>query len=124
MDAAAAIRTVPTAPVAPREQALLEASLVRQGWRPITPPVALPPDVSFGVVATREAGAGAGRKLLLVHAFDGRREVRLSDLWRLVADMNTAGGHTAAMCLDADAQLSAQAAETAAFLRIPVLRVA
>jgi len=104
--------------------AALRAAFERTGWRSVEPLEFVPLGVAYAVVAKRSAQGDDAAATAIVFGYEGRREVRLSDLWRLVAEMNTIQPDAAALCLGRGATISPQAAETAAILDVPVFRVA
>ena len=76
---------------------------------------------AFALVA-RSRLAGADRCVVL-HGFDGGVEVRLDDVWKLVAHLNDAQGDNAVLCLAPGAVLTDMARTTAERLRVMVRRI-
>lgn len=89
-----------------------------EGWRAeIT---SAPPSAphAFAVIAR---GRRSGRDMTLVlHGFPRACEVKLQDVWRLVAHLNDAHGDTAVLCLGPEAVLSNLARETAERLGVVI----
>ena len=114
----AALRRATTCPPA------LRAAFERTGWRSVEPLDYVPLGASYAVVARRPAVGDARAASAIVFGFEGKQEVRLADLWGLLAEANTIRPDEAALCLGRGATISTQAAETAALLDIPVFRIA
>jgi hypothetical protein len=104
--------------------AALRQAFERAGWRSVDALESLPDGVSYGVLATREAESAGSATTALVFGYEGAREVRLADLWRLLAEMNSIRPDAAAICLGDGSTISQQAAETAALLDLSVFRIA
>jgi hypothetical protein len=94
----------------------------RSGWSVAHLADDLSESVTFAFLATRRSRAQGASATMLVFGYEGSREVRLADLWRLVAELNTIRADDAALYLGDGVSLSAQAAETAALLHLSVLR--
>src|SRR5687767_1523997 len=96
----------------------------RSGWSVAPLPGGRAEAATFAFLASRRGTARNTAATMLVFGYEGAREVRLADLWRLVAELNTIRADDAALYLGDAATLSVQAAETAALLHLAVLRPA
>jgi hypothetical protein len=111
-----------TAPATPYCPADLRRAFERTGWSSIEPLDVLPEGVTYGVVATRPDDGRGGVKALLF-GYEGALEVQLADLWLVLAELDAVHPEVAALCLGHGATISAEAAETAALLELPVFRI-
>lgn len=102
----------------------LREAFERAGWTVGSSRDGLPTGVAYGFVAKRSIVGRVDQATALVYGYLGRREVRLADLWSLVAELNTIRADVGTICLGDGATISPQAAETAALLKLRVLRVA
>jgi hypothetical protein len=109
---------------APACPSVLRDAFERAGWTVGSSRDGLPAGVTYGFIAKRNMTGRASPATALVYGFHGRREVRLADLWSLIAELNTIRADVATICLGDGATISPQAAETAALLKLRVLRVA
>jgi hypothetical protein len=103
---------------------VLKEAFERSGWTLGQPHESLPDGVTYGFVARRTTSRRGEPSTTLVFGYHEGREVRLADLWRLVAELNTIRADLGTICLGVGATLSPQAEETAALLKLRVLRVA
>jgi hypothetical protein len=111
------IRATPSSPAA------LRLAFERAGWRSVEALDSVPEGVSYGALATRYSESTGCATTAIVFGYEGDREVRLADLWRLLAEMNTIRPDTAALCLGDGATISRQAADVAALLDVSVFRI-
>ncbi len=98
--------------------------LTAAGWEVEAPAVSAPKDVSYCLVARPPAGEpGDAQASCLVYVYEGAREVRVDDLWRLVADTRAAECDHPVMCIGSNVELASPTRDTAARLQVRVLRL-
>lgn len=92
------------------------------GWR--VEIVSAPRDerLSFSLVA--RCGDDARGRTVVLHGYVGATEVRLKDIWRILAHLNDVQGDVAVLCLGTQASLSDLAAQTSRRLGVEVRRIA
>jgi hypothetical protein len=92
------------------------------GWR--VEIVSAPRDerLSFSLVA--RCGDEPRVRSVVLHGYVAPTEVRLKDVWRVLAHLNDLQGDVAVLCLGVQTSMSALAAETARRLGVEVRRIA
>jgi len=92
------------------------------GWDIEAPGVTAPRGADYCLIArSPDQPRGVSH---LVYVYEGLREVHVEELWRLVSDTRLTGADRSVMCLGPHAILSPSARNTAALLKVRVLRLA
>ena len=109
---------------ADRCPAALRMAFEARGWTPRATVAGAFCRADYVFAASCRVASCAKPRSAIVFGYVSPREVRLTDLWSLVAALTTERADLGVICLGPETTISAQAREVAAVLRLEILRVA
>lgn len=112
----------PPRPATPPGFTSVLARLASAGWRVEIPVLGGQPRPAYALIA-RGRNEDEKAVTMVIHGYDGSQEVRLEDLWRVVAHMNDIQADCALLCLPTHGAISDLAVTTARRLGVEIVRL-